>query len=218
MDFSKLLIEQREATGMSQSELSRLSGLAQTTISGYELGVRRPKIENIVKIANALSIPVERFLATELAASQNHETLLPVKEPAPSRIRRVPDLGWAGAGLRIDPMQDTSEFVEAVGLGTGNVVSFRVRGNSMAGHMIGDGHRVYVRISPAPENGEIVVVAVEGQYRLKVFRVKAGKTWLYSSDGSTPPLDMSQWQPEDIEMVGVLVKTEWVADGPRKRK
>jgi transcriptional regulator with XRE-family HTH domain len=50
---------------MSQSELSNLSGVAQTTISAIERGVD-PTWDNMKKLALALNITVDDLMGTEV--------------------------------------------------------------------------------------------------------------------------------------------------------
>jgi transcriptional regulator with XRE-family HTH domain len=49
----------REDRGWSQAELSRRSGVNQQTISHYEANTRKPKPENLYRLAAALSVRPE---------------------------------------------------------------------------------------------------------------------------------------------------------------
>lgn len=51
--------EFRKKAGLSQRELAKRSGLSSTTIQGYEQGRFRPKIEALLKIADALDAEIE---------------------------------------------------------------------------------------------------------------------------------------------------------------
>ena len=50
-DFPSRLRQIRAAKGLSQAEVSRQTGLAQTTISDWEKGATEPKIEKLRQIA-----------------------------------------------------------------------------------------------------------------------------------------------------------------------
>lgn len=52
----------RKLLGLTQRELAEKCGLATGTIQQYELGKRKPKIEQLQKIANALNVPVKYLL------------------------------------------------------------------------------------------------------------------------------------------------------------
>ena len=51
----------REARGWSQEQLSEMSGLHRTYISGIERGVRNPTVKIVHEIAMALGIKVSQF-------------------------------------------------------------------------------------------------------------------------------------------------------------
>ncbi len=55
----------REALGLSQEELARLVGCSPTAISYFETGARRVKIEDLQKLAEVLSKPIDYFLQEE---------------------------------------------------------------------------------------------------------------------------------------------------------
>ena len=54
----------RKLCGLTQKQLAEKCGLAPGTIQQYELGKRKPKIEQLQKIAAALNIPVEYLFDT----------------------------------------------------------------------------------------------------------------------------------------------------------
>jgi transcriptional regulator with XRE-family HTH domain len=53
----------RLAQGLSQSELAARCGLSQTQISYFELGQRRPTLDQLVRIAKALDYSIEGLIA-----------------------------------------------------------------------------------------------------------------------------------------------------------
>lgn len=63
MQFGRNLRRSREPTGMSQETLGTIAGLHRTEVSLLERGVREPRLGTIVKLAGALSIPIEQLLA-----------------------------------------------------------------------------------------------------------------------------------------------------------
>ena len=56
----------RKAQNMSQIELSELSGINISTIKKYESGYRKPKMEQLSKITDALNISINEFMDYEL--------------------------------------------------------------------------------------------------------------------------------------------------------
>jgi len=52
----------RKERGLTQKELADLTDLNEVTIRRYELGERRPKIDNLIKIAKAIEVEVKDLL------------------------------------------------------------------------------------------------------------------------------------------------------------
>ena len=52
---------------MSQETLGELSGIHYATIKKYELGIRNPKPEQLLKISNALGISINVFLDLDIS-------------------------------------------------------------------------------------------------------------------------------------------------------
>lgn len=60
-NIGKLIKFYRRKLGLTQTELSKLTGISQSTISDYEKGNIIPSISNIKKIAKALNIEPKLF-------------------------------------------------------------------------------------------------------------------------------------------------------------
>lgn len=61
----------RKQKGMTQKQLSLLVDLADVRIRQYEVGIRNPKKEMLVKIADALSVPVEALVERNLKTKED---------------------------------------------------------------------------------------------------------------------------------------------------
>ena len=62
MDFAMKLKQERQRLGISQVKLAMMSGLTQRTIAAYETREVIARYNNVVKVANALDVPVEYLL------------------------------------------------------------------------------------------------------------------------------------------------------------
>ncbi|EKF49503.1 XRE family transcriptional regulator [Thermosipho africanus H17ap60334] len=51
----------RVKKGLNQTELAKLVGVAQRTISAYEIGQARPSLDVIIKLAKVLGVSVEEI-------------------------------------------------------------------------------------------------------------------------------------------------------------
>ena len=64
-NIARMMKYYRQLKNISQEDLSNLSGINLSTIKKYEVGIRRPKYEQLEKIAEALGINVNHFYNTE---------------------------------------------------------------------------------------------------------------------------------------------------------
>lgn len=64
MNIGDRIKEHRKKARLTQKQLGELSGTSERTIQQYESHKRQPRIEQLHKIANALSIPIEDLIGT----------------------------------------------------------------------------------------------------------------------------------------------------------
>jgi len=65
MSFSENLKELREGYNLSQAELAKRVGIAQSAIAHYERGVKLPNIITAVDLSNALGTTCEKLVMGE---------------------------------------------------------------------------------------------------------------------------------------------------------
>lgn len=61
IDTGKQIKEARVKAKLTQEKLAQKAGISVFTLQKYESGDRKPKIESLQKIANALGIPITRL-------------------------------------------------------------------------------------------------------------------------------------------------------------
>lgn len=66
----------RTIRGISQNVLGELAGIDGTTIRKYELGSRKPKPDQLLKIANALGVSINVFTDFDIETASDVLTLL----------------------------------------------------------------------------------------------------------------------------------------------
>ena len=64
----------RKARGLSQAKLGELAGVAGPTIARYEKNQIEPSADILMKIAQALDVPISRLLDTGLSEEENAAT------------------------------------------------------------------------------------------------------------------------------------------------
>jgi transcriptional regulator with XRE-family HTH domain len=60
--FKTRLAQTREGRGLSQAELSRLSGLAPSSVSQFEAGIRKPNFDSLRKLADVLQVSADYLI------------------------------------------------------------------------------------------------------------------------------------------------------------
>lgn len=58
--------EYRKLNGLSQADLARRAGISEISVRKYEKGDRKPKIETLSKIADALGTPIYNLIDVDL--------------------------------------------------------------------------------------------------------------------------------------------------------
>ena len=61
----------RKAMGITLSELSGITGIPRMSILRYEKGQRQPVLENAIKLAEALGIPIESMVRSSRDAKDS---------------------------------------------------------------------------------------------------------------------------------------------------
>lgn len=106
---------QRELRNLSRKELSEKSGVAEVSIAQYELDKRKPRIEQLTKIANALNVDVSFLITEESYPDENYQDWLEKSEPI---YKYLDSLGY-----KIELEQEEFQLGEMIGYKpTGNIL------------------------------------------------------------------------------------------------
>lgn len=160
MSIGKRIEAARKAKGWSQQRLADKVGKQQTTISSWERARTEPTREDVLRIADALTI--------ELAA-------LELEDSRPNLTRqRVPLVGYVGAGAEAHfaSADDPAEEVDAPEDATVNTVAAEIHGVSLGPAF--DRWLVFyddVRSPVTPDlHGRLCVVGTGDQVLVKILR------------------------------------------------
>ncbi|HYR82723.1 MAG TPA: helix-turn-helix domain-containing protein [Terriglobia bacterium] len=94
----------REARRMSQEQMSQLAGIPRPTWSNLESGSSNPTLTVLVKVANALQVPLEELIGPERQSVKLYRAdSLPAQQRGKVRVRGL--LPESIAGLQIDRME-----------------------------------------------------------------------------------------------------------------
>jgi len=96
--------ELRNARGVTQEQMARVSNIPRPTWANLESGSSNPTLSILVKVANALQVPVEELIAPPRAAVKLYKAdALPTTTRGKAKLRKLlPDVI---AGLEIDRME-----------------------------------------------------------------------------------------------------------------
>jgi len=74
MSIAELIKAARKAAGLTQKELGERMGVSDASIAQYESGQRNPKIDTIVRISEALNVPIDQLfgMAKDVPISCGH--------------------------------------------------------------------------------------------------------------------------------------------------
>lgn len=61
--YLKEIKNSRKKKGITQEQLAKLTGLSRNTIINFENDKRNPRVKDLRKIANALSVPIEQLIS-----------------------------------------------------------------------------------------------------------------------------------------------------------
>ncbi len=114
----------RHVRTLTQGALAKSSGLPRSTIANLESGVGNPSLTVLLKVANALGVPIDELLASPRAkvrkwseadiSSQsrgNGVTLRPlIPEPVPEEMLSVMDFAPSGAMRGTPHLPGTREY------------------------------------------------------------------------------------------------------------
>lgn len=62
MTIAEVIQTQRKKIGITQKQAGERCGMSESTFRQYELGLRKPKIETLQRIASALGIGLDAFM------------------------------------------------------------------------------------------------------------------------------------------------------------
>lgn len=74
----KIIRDSRKHLGMTQMELAEKSGISLMSIGKYERGERKPKVEQRIKIANALNIDVSLLSTNNVPQKASSKNTNPI--------------------------------------------------------------------------------------------------------------------------------------------
>jgi repressor LexA len=196
--ISQLINQLLEEKDMTQTELSRLTGITQSSISDYITGKYKPKQDKIDLIARALGVSPAIFVSYP---TDSEETKIKEDEADYLISKKLPVLGTIAAGIPLLADQNIEDhFIVDSRLNADYII--KIKGNSMIEEGILDGDFAFIKIQHQVENGEIAAVLIEDSATLKKVYRQNGTITLVSANKDIPPKVFTNG---DIRIMGKLV-------------
>lgn len=146
---------------LKQVDLVTQTKLPKSSISQYLSGVREPKQKAIYLLSEVLSVEPGWLMGYDVPMVESRR---PANAQPLNDSCRIPLVGRVAAG---QPIFDEGNIIGEVFVdpdliaGSENVYALKVRGDSMSPKIL-DGDTLIVREQPDAEDGEIVIVTVNG--------------------------------------------------------
>ena len=211
--FGERLRKIRKLRNITQLELTRLSGVAQSSISQYESSkTRTPTIDIARKLAEALDVSVDYLLGNTDDPTPPKKIEIKdkinLKENVVAFVGHVPILGRVAAGKPIPAIQEALGWMDIPSPYKKLGVDFAlvIDGDSMSPRL-NKKDLALVHIQNTAENGEIVIVIVNGNDGVcKQFFKKESSIVLHSINPAYNDIIIpaEQWD-EECKIVGVVV-------------
>jgi len=153
-DISDRIKEAMSIRNLRQAEIVERTGINKGALSSYLSGRYKPKQENIYRLAEALNVNEAWLMGADVPMERMNRSVN-------SRIV-IPIYGRIAAGKPTEMMEDIIGEADITYLPSDHeYIALKINGRSMEPALM-DGDIVIVSRQPDVENGEIAVVAVNG--------------------------------------------------------
>lgn len=200
-----------EIRDISQSELSRKTGIGKSSISTYLTGEYEPKQKNIYKMALALNVNEAWLMGAEVPMERQETAASHIQNPIAANISPLPAMKeWQVLGATACGKPLHRELLDETILAPADIkadIVFRCVGDSMINARIFDGDAVFIHLQPEVENGQIAVVRVGDEYTLKRVYVFDDYVELRAENPTVKTILLrgQELAPDNYEVVGLAV-------------
>ena len=200
-----------EIRDISQSELSRKTGIGKSSISTYLTGEYEPKQKNIYKMALALNVNEAWLMGAEVPMERQDVAASHIQNPIAANITPLPAMKeWQVLGATACGKPLHRELLDETILAPADIkadIVFRCVGDSMINARIFDGDAVFIHLQPEVENGQIAVVRVGDEYTLKRVYVFDDYVELRAENPTVKTILLrgQELAPDNYEVVGLAV-------------
>lgn len=186
------IVKHRNETGFPPTVREIAQGLGYRSPNNVRQHLRLIEQKGYIRILAGKARGIEITAGFSMEAADDHSC-------------EVPLIGNVAAGKPITAIENIDGYVtldKSIFRGEG-LFALRIKGDSMTGMGILDGDIVVIRKKQSAENGEVVVVIIDGDATLKRFIKKDGKVFLHAENPAYPDIVLSS--ASSIQVAGKLV-------------
>jgi len=222
--FGTLIRNARDRAELKQESLAQLVGCAPSYITKLEKGRSVPSLDLAMKLERALRLkpnelinrvialklpPGSRQVVRDVTIPYDYSKDLPLEAVVPKGFDRVPILGSAPAGKKSFAHDEVEQWVPLPREITKGHRTYllRVNGDSMIPR-INPGDFIIVDADAQPENGQTVVIRIDGEPAIKRFS-HYGETIVLESTNPKYPRQEYPAAKHEIQLRGVVRGTLW---------
>ncbi len=207
MDIPKEIKKIRENSGVSLSELSKMTKIAKSTLQRYETGTtKKIPMDAISSIEKALNLPTGHLMGWEEKPTRYDNDPIDLEKYGLKAVKtkKFRMLGEIACGKPMYADEDYETFVEA-SADINADFCLTAKGDSMINARIFDGDIVFIREQPIVDNGEIaaVIICDENTATLKRVYIKPEKLILRAEN---PMYNDIVFEREEMNNVRILGK------------
>ena len=160
------LRELRQEKNLKQGDLAVRVGVAQSTLSAWELGKYDIDTDSLRRLSEIFDVSVDYLIFNDNV--RRRQTVTNFGNILPIATKKVPLLGEIACGKPIYTNEEFGEFADVYD-DLRCDFCLRAKGESMTGAGISDGDIVFCRQSEMVDNGRIAVIGIDDEATLKRF-------------------------------------------------
>lgn len=200
--FAKRLRALLDIRRMSQVELSRRSGVSESSISRYLKGAWEAKQDAVFAIARAADVSEAWLMGYDV--QMEPEISLPSNVEVLREMDQIPLIGTIACGKPIFA-EENIEGNADLPLHIRADFALTCRGDSMTGAGIYDGDVVYIRQQPEVRSGQIAAVLIDDEATLKRVYQNGDTLILQPENPAYSPMIYAGREIEEVRILGLAV-------------
>ncbi len=207
MVLAQRLKQLRSESKLTATEVASKLGVAKSTISNYEKGIREPNLTTLNSLAKMYGTTLDVLLNFSGDDVPPSTSVVPVDE-----ISQIPILSVIRASEPIYAEENVMGYTDLGSeyKGKGDYFAIYVEGDSMNKSRIYEGDMVIVRKQATVENNEIAVVLIDEECSTikKIFRTEKTVTLIPSSTNTNHKPRLIDLKTSSVKILGKVIEVK----------